>query len=110
MEIYEAPDNSKFYLSDSPVLINDIDGIDYLLPISPKFAVVMKRFSEVNSYCMSILQQPTENMMYCINNLFVKNANWTIIVSDMSAEDEEFIIKALKEKEAKSVEIVDRDS
>lgn len=46
MKIYEAPTNSKFYLSDNPVIVNEIEGIDYFLPLSPKFAVAMKKFKK----------------------------------------------------------------
>jgi len=55
MEIYEAPRNKKLYLSDNPVIVNDITEVDYFLPISPKYAIALKKYSDKEIYTLTTL-------------------------------------------------------
>lgn len=93
IELYQSPANKKFFLSDNPVIINGIDGIDYFMPISPYIAISMKRFPNVNKvkYKTHIIHKASEKMIDNINRFIVTNANRVIIVQNMGNKEFEFI-------------------
>ena len=91
VEIYKTPTGKKFFLSDNPVLVNEIEGIDYFVPISSDFAIVLKRFTKDGKFLVRDIPVASETMVDGINKLIIKNATNFVIAQDMTDVDFEFI-------------------
>lgn len=92
VEIYRTPFEKKIYLTDNPVIINEITGIDYFLPLTPSYALVLKKITS-NEITLRILPEATTLMVDELNTYLVHKADNLIIVQDMTDEDYEFILK-----------------
>ena len=92
VEIYKTPDEKKIYLTDNPVIINDITEIDYFLPLTPNYALVLKKITS-NEITLRILPEATTRMVDELNTYLINKADNLIIVQDMTDEDYEFILK-----------------
>lgn len=92
VEIYRTPVEKKIYLTDNPVIINEITDIDYFLPLTPSYALVLKKITS-NEITLRILPEATTRMVDELNTYLVNNADNLIIVQDMTDEDYEFILK-----------------
>ena len=92
VEIYRTPVEKKIYLTDNPVIINDITKIDYFLPLTPNYALVLKKITS-NDITLRILPEATTRMVDEVNTYLVNKADNLIIVQDMTDEDYEFILK-----------------
>jgi hypothetical protein len=92
VEIYRTPVEKKIYLIDNPVIINDITEIDYFLPLTPNYALVLKKITS-NEIALRILPEATTRMVDELNTYLVHKADNLIIVQDMTDEDYEFILK-----------------
>lgn len=92
IETYEVPEDKKLYLSDNPVIINDITSIDYFLPLSPQYAIAIKKIPGDKSfkfhYAPFIMK---DSMVDNVNKVFIKNASNFVVVQNMTKYDEQFI-------------------
>lgn len=66
IEIYKAPLKNKFFLSDNPIIVNQIEGIDYFMPLSSNYAIVMKKISRLD-HCILLF---VEKFLEIINRDF----------------------------------------
>lgn len=92
VEIYRIPGEKNIYLTDNPAIINEITDIDYFLPLTPSYALVLKKITS-NEITMRILPEATTRMVDELNTYLVSKADNLIIVQDMTDEDYEFILK-----------------
>lgn len=99
IEIYEVPRAKKLYLTDNPVIINDITEIDYFLPLSSKYAIALKRLSGDKTFNMHYSPLiMTERMVDSVNRTVIKNASIIVIAKDMTDNDEQFIKESVSGK------------
>lgn len=96
IEIYKAPVKKKFFLSDNPIIVNQKEGIDYFMPLSSNFAIVMKKISWTQQFKISILQTASEKMVDGVNKMIIGNSTRIIIVENMTSKEFEFIIGNIK--------------
>lgn len=94
LEVYQSPPDAKYYFSDSPVIVNDIRGIDYFMPVSSKFALAMKKIEKETMNTM-ILPMYSKQTVEKINMVIVKNADRVAIVENMTESDYQFIKNTL---------------
>lgn len=98
VEVYKAPSAKKFFLSDNPIIVNQIEGIDYFMPLSSKFAIVMKKIPWSQQVKISILPTASEKMVDGVNKLIIANSTRAIIVENMTSEEFEFIRNNIENK------------
>lgn len=91
IEIYKAPIKKKFFLSDNPIIVNQIEGIDYFMPLSSNFAVAMKKISWTKQVNISILPTASEKMVDGVNKMIIGNSTRVVIVENMTKEEFDFI-------------------
>jgi hypothetical protein len=95
VEIYMTPENKKFYLTDNPVIVNDISNIDYFLPLSPNVAMVLKKITS-EAINIQVLPVATARMVDGVNSYLIQKAERIIIVQDMTDDDFKYINKIRK--------------
>lgn len=95
IEIYKVPEQKKYYLTDNPVIVKEITGVDYFLPLTPDIALVVKRIPS-DTYMIQPLSVITEHMVDCVNQYLIQNSDKVIIVQDMTYGDFTFIEKVRK--------------
>ncbi|WP_238907671.1 DUF4238 domain-containing protein [Clostridium sp. YIM B02506] len=91
IEIYKAPTEKKFFLSDYPIIINEIEDVDYFMPLSSNFAIAMKKIVKNGQCSIRILPEVSERMIDAINKFIIGNATRVIIVQNMTSLDLDFI-------------------
>lgn len=91
VEVYKVPIEKKFFLSDDPIIVNEIEGIDYFMPLSSDVAIAMKRIPNSGQCNIEILPTVSEKMVDGINKIIIKNATRVIIVQNMTMQEFEFI-------------------
>lgn len=91
IEVYKAPIKKKFFLSDDPIIVNEIQGIDYFMPLSSNVAVAMKRIPESGQCNINILPTASGKMVDGINKIIIGNATRVIIVQNMTSQEFDFI-------------------
>lgn len=96
IEVYKAPVKKKFFLSDNPIIVNQIEGIDYFMPLSSNFAIVMKKISSSQQVKISILPTASEKMVDGVNKMIISNSSRVVIVENMTSEEFEFIRDNIK--------------
>lgn len=82
----------KYYLTDNPVIVKEITGVDYFLPLTPDIVLVVKRIPS-DTYMIQPLSVITEHMVDCVNQYLIQNSDKVIIVQDMTYGDFTFIEK-----------------
>lgn len=98
IEVYKAPVKKKFFLSDNPIIVNQIEGIDYFMPLSSSFAIAMKKIPCTKQVNISILPTASEKMVDGINKMIIGNSTRVVIVENMMKEEFEFIRDNIKNK------------
>lgn len=95
VEVYKAPVEKKFFLSDDPIIVNEIEDIDYFMPLSSNVAIAMKRIPKSGQCNIRILPVASEKMIDGINKLIIGNATRVIIVQNMTSQEFDFIGQVL---------------
>lgn len=98
IEVYKAPVKKKFFLSDNPIIVNQIEGIDYFMPLSSNFAIAMKKISWTKQVNISILPTASEKMVDGVNKMIIGNSTRVVIVENMTREEFEFIRDNIENK------------
>lgn len=98
IEVYKAPVKKKFFLSDNPIIVNQIEGIDYFMPLSSNFAIAMKKISWTKQVSISTLPTVSEKMVDGVNKMIIGNSTRVVIVENMTREEFEFIRDNIENK------------
>lgn len=95
IEVYKARGKEQFYLSDNPILVQQFQDIDYLIPISPKVCLGLKsRTTDGNQKHVSDQIYPLSDYdVKRINEKIIKNTDKLFIVS--TKKDLEFLKQTL---------------
>ncbi|KAB2425281.1 MULTISPECIES: DUF4238 domain-containing protein [Bacillus cereus group] len=92
LRIYKTKGETKFFLSDRPILIQKFEGTDYLLPISPNICIGTTDLQPLKGNKISVYSQiiylPDDDVKN-INKKIIKNANEMLIIQ--GNEDVEFV-------------------
>ncbi|GIN87573.1 hypothetical protein J6TS2_39590 [Heyndrickxia sporothermodurans] len=83
VHVYQAAQESKFYLVDNPVLVHQFDDIDYLFPISPKVCLGLVKIATYEDILLvsNSIYILGDNDVERINKKLVQNTDKLIIVS-----------------------------
>lgn len=96
LRIYKTKGEKKFFLSDRPILIQEFEGTDYLLPISPNICIGTTDLQPVKKNKISVYSQIiylSDDDVKNINKKIIKNTDEMLIIQNN--EDIEFVKKCL---------------
>ncbi|MEE3950120.1 DUF4238 domain-containing protein [Bacillus wiedmannii] len=92
LRIYKIKGEKKFFLSDRPILIQEFEGTDYLLPISPNICIGTTDLQPVKGNKISVYSQIiylSDDDVKNINKKIIKNTDEILIIQDN--EDVDFV-------------------
>lgn len=84
--------NIHFILSDNPILIGQFENALYILPVTPKYAIVCARFGKVDTRHDERARIIKDSMTNTINKLLIENTDQIIVYS---RTDKDYVIKTL---------------
>lgn len=81
--VYKASGEEQFYLADNPILVQQFEGTDYLIPISPKICLGLQSMIIEGDHVLisNEVHQLSDNDVKRINERIIKNADQLLIIS-----------------------------
>ena len=105
--IVKAKGDSKFLISDSPIIKNQFGDAKYIFPYSPKYAIcfypidTQENIEKIPMSCLSGVSEISENMVNKINKYSCENARQFIACT---MDKENYVKELLKEIRGETVE------
>ncbi len=87
--VYKASDEEQFFLADNPILVQQFEGTDYLIPISPKICLGLQSMIIEGDHTLisNEVHQLSDYDVKRINERIIKNAEQFLIVSTKKSLD-----------------------